>query len=280
MNYDTQAPVCFRWLGVAGLEVTSAGRTLLVDPYFTRLSLPRLWFGRAQPNRALVRKLTGQADYVLVTHAHLDHLLDVPEVLRLTGAIALGSTNVCRLLAAAGVPASQRREIAAGDRLTLGEFSVDVLPAEHLTVLRRPVLARPLPADLPSPPRARDYRADVCFSFRIETGGYRLLDWASERAEPAPPSDVLFVKAGKEDAYYRALLATTRARLVVPVHWDDFGRSLTRPLRPLLLPPVWAWPPLRRVDLAALQSSLERVAPHAELLRPAVLQACDLGDLL
>lgn len=280
MNHSTRAPVSFRWLGVAGLEIASAGRTLLVDPYVTRLSLLRLWFGRAESNRALVQQTIGQADFVLVTHAHLDHLLDVPEVLRQTGAVALGSANVCRLLTASRVLAEQTREIKAGDRLTLGNFSVDVLPAEHVTVLGRPVLAGPLPASLPSPPRARDYRMDACFSFLVETGGYRILDWTSERAWPAPPADVLFVKAGQSDAYYRPLLATVQPHLVVPVHWDDFCRPLSRPPRPQLLPPSWAWPPLRRVDLAGFSCCLEQLAPGTRVLLPDALQAYNLGGLL
>ncbi len=44
-----------------------------------------------------------RCDFVLVTHAHWDHLMDVPDVVLNTGATALGSANTCQLLALLGV---------------------------------------------------------------------------------------------------------------------------------------------------------------------------------
>lgn len=280
VNGSADARVSFRWLGVAGLELRTAGRALLVDPYLTRLPLHRLWFGRVEPDRALVRQIVEQADFVLVTHAHFDHLFDVPEVVRQTGAIALGSPNVCRLLSATGVPAGRVREIGAGDRLTLGDCTVEVLPAQHLTVFKRPLLVGSLPVDLKPPLRAWDFRMDACFSFLIEVSGIRLLDWTSERTQPAVPADGLLVKAGKSADYYCSLLAAVRPRFVVPVHWDDYFRPLSRPPRPLLLPPAWDWPPLRWTDLAAFRRTVERLAPGTQVRLPQALRAYDVGDLL
>ncbi|MNS59741.1 hypothetical protein D3C72_927070 [compost metagenome] len=33
-------------------------------------------------------------------------------------------------------------------------------------------------------------------------------------------------------AYWRDTVTATGARLVIPIHWDDFSRSLDQPLRP------------------------------------------------
>src|SRR5512137_2297982 len=103
-----------RWLGVAGIELRLNGQTLAIDPYFTRAPLRRM-LERMHPDRRLVAGQLPRCDYVLVTHPHYDHLADVPEVVRNTGATALGSANACRLLAALGVPAQQVRQIGAGD---------------------------------------------------------------------------------------------------------------------------------------------------------------------
>src|SRR4051812_38199205 len=79
--------VSFRWLGVAGIELTAGGRTLAVDPFFTRPPLRRFLFGRVASNPRLVRKHLPSCDYVLVSHSHWDHMMDAPEGARNTGAV-------------------------------------------------------------------------------------------------------------------------------------------------------------------------------------------------
>lgn len=201
-----EASIALRWLGVAGIELRAGDDTLLIDPFLTRFPFWRMWFGRVRPGVRRIAKMIPRADFVLVTHPHWDHLMDVPELARNAGATALGSANVCRLLAALHVPAEQIREIDAGDDLSLGRFRVDVLAAEHGTVLGRPIFSRPLPANLESPLRARDYRMDRCFSFLIQAAGHRLLDWSSQRPGSAALADVLFVAPHQTQGYYDTLL--------------------------------------------------------------------------
>src|SRR6476469_5100817 len=117
--------VSFRWLGVAGVELTANGRTLVVDPFFSRPPFMRFLFGRIEPNRRLVQEKVISCDYVLVSHAHWDHIMDVPEVALHTGALAFGSQNTCRLLALLGVPEKQVRLIRAEDVLNLDGFRVE-----------------------------------------------------------------------------------------------------------------------------------------------------------
>jgi L-ascorbate metabolism protein UlaG (beta-lactamase superfamily) len=268
-------PIGFRWLGIAGVELTANGSTLLVDPCFTR---PRWWhlgFGRVRPDARRVAEHIQAGDYVLVSHAHWDHLMDVPEVLRHTGGLALGSPNTCRLLAACGVPAGQVREMRAGQQLRLGDLSVTVLPAQHI---RLPGFGPGrLSPRLRPPLRLRDYRMDDCFSFLVEGDGLRLLDWCGLGRAPAPPADVLCVAPYAPAAYYPALLRQVAPRLVVPVHWDDPFRPLSRPARPFFKAPAWAWPPMGRVKLAEFRRIVEETLPEAQVLIPEMLCVYDLG---
>ena len=270
----------FRWLGVAGIELSTDEMVLAIDPFFSRPPFRRMCFGRVVPDRSLVAAKLPRCDFILITHAHWDHLMDVPEVVRNTGAVALGSPNSCRLLSILGVPEDQFHPIQAGEEFRLGEFLIRVLPAHHGTGSQTPTFPGLLPRDLPWPLQPRDYRQDVNFSFLIEAGSHRLLDWNSEDPEPAVPADLLFVGPQKNPRYYDALLRRVRPKVVVPIHWDDFLRPLSRPLRPLFAPPGWTLPPLHYMKLSDFKHTLRRVAPTTRIFFPELFQSYKLDHLL
>ena len=79
------------YLGVNGYQFETGRHVLLVDPYFTRVGFWSVALNqpiaseRPRVDESFTHLLT-PADAVLVTHAHFDHLLDVPAVLERTGA--------------------------------------------------------------------------------------------------------------------------------------------------------------------------------------------------
>jgi L-ascorbate metabolism protein UlaG (beta-lactamase superfamily) len=265
----------FRWLGVGGIELRAGDQVLLIDPYLTRLPLWRMAIGRVRPNRELIAARIPRCDFVLVTHPHVDHLLDVPDVLRNTGAAALGSANTCRLLAARDVPAHQIREIDVGDRFMLGDFEIEVLLAGHTTFWGWLPFSGPLPPGPRPPLRARDYRMDRCFGFLVNVEGTRLLHCPGTGV----PAGVLTVKPLGTYARYEALLRQARPRVVIPVHWDDFGRPLSKPVRPTLAPSGQVVPPLKRIDLAKFERMVQHIAPETQVLIPEMFRTYDLDEL-
>ena len=268
------AHTLFRWLGAAGIELQSAGQVLAIDPYFTRLPFRRQLFGRVAPDGALVATHMPRCDVVLVTHAHYDHLLDVPEVARNTGARVYGSGNTCGLLRALGVPEGQIRQVGAGDALSLGAFQVQVLPAVH----RRTPGFGPgrLSSDLRPPLRARDYRMDSALSFLIAAQDVRLLTDPGGPLHVEQPVDLLLLAPHLGPGRYGPILCAAHPKTVIPSHWDDFWRPLSKPLRPMLCPPRWALPPLRRVNLAAFCKGVEQIVPGTVVFVPEVLRVYDV----
>ena len=103
ISHPSHNLIQIRWLGVAGIELRTADQTLVIDPYLTRVPFWRVAFRRLRTDHALVAQHIPRCDFVLVTHSHFDHLMDVPAVVHHTGALALGSVNTCRLLALSGV---------------------------------------------------------------------------------------------------------------------------------------------------------------------------------
>lgn len=259
----------FRWLGVAGIELRANGRTLVLDPFLSRPPLSRFLFGRVTSNRPLVGRTLPSCDYILVSHSHWDHMMDVPGVARNTGALAFGSPNTCRLLSLLGVPREQIRLIRAGDRLSLGGFAVDVLPADHGFIA--PTLASgPLLPDLRPPLRIRDYRMDVCFSFLVEVQGHRLLLLPGERVR----ADIVFpVPVRRRAAYYVSMMQEVQPSVVVPVHWDN-------PFSPL--PPATAAHEFTRpggMSLKWFKGLVKQTAPRTRFLVPELFKPYGIAEL-
>jgi len=266
--------ILFRWLGVAGLEFTVNNHVMVIDPYFTRFPLRKLFLGRVEPDRKLIAEKIQHCDFVLITHAHFDHLMDVPDIVRNTGATVMGSPNSCRLLSVCGVPDGRIREVKEGDKLTLAEFQVEVFPSEHVKLPG--YLPGRLPAVLKPPLRARDYRMDKDLSFLLSVGNLRLLTDPGERPETAVAADVLFLFPHRDDAYCRTLLPRVKPKTVILTHWDDFFRPLSKPLKLHIQIQQLTFPPLQRVNPSKFARMIERLSPQTKVLVPEIFRRYEL----
>jgi L-ascorbate metabolism protein UlaG (beta-lactamase superfamily) len=269
----------FRWLGNAGFVWTAGGHTLAHDPFLTRPPLRKVFWGRVEPDRALVTRHLPTCDHILVTCARWDHLMDVPAVAERTGARCYGPARACELLRALGVPEGQIHEVRAGVRLELGPFRVHVLPGEHTPTPLDWLLNGPLPERLESPLHIRDYRmADRAdqLSYWI---GLEETSWLLAR-QRAVPATVLAVMPYESTKTLRRLLAEGRPRLVVPYHWDNLFRPLSRPLKPFWMPPRAAFPLLTRVDLDRFARQVAALDPEVKVFVPQVLGEYDLAELV
>ena len=79
------------WYGHAALGLETAGKKLLIDPYFT---------GNPSATTA-ADKVT--ADYILVTHGHGDHLGDTVAIARRCGAIVVSNAEIASWLGKQGL---------------------------------------------------------------------------------------------------------------------------------------------------------------------------------
>jgi hypothetical protein len=115
---------------------------------------------------------------------------------------------------------------------------------------------------------------DACYTFRIQAGGQALL----AGNHPAH-ADVLFISPYHPRAYLEPLFHAVSPRLVVPIHWDDFTRPLSQPLRPMLLTRrqgLTGWPPIRRLGLDGFAAMVRDFLPGARVLLPEIFRAYPL----
>ena len=264
--------ITFRWLGVAGVEITSDKQTLLVDPYLSRVPIWKSYFGRIQPDSAAADKIQ-RADFILVTHAHFDHILDVPGIVRKTGAKVYGSSNTCRLLTALGVPPEWVKLIKPGNTLSLGEFSVKIFPFEHARVPGYG--SGPLPRDLKPPLHARDYRMDYGLCFHISAGGASFLTDPGYTLSALPHTDVLLTQPHHDARYYNPLLDMVKPSTVIPIHWDNlFSHDDTRPF---YRPPAFRWPPIRRINLDEFKATILNISQSTKIVIPIRFEEVEMG---
>lgn len=271
-------PILFRWLGTAGIELVLHDQVIVIDPYFSRVPTWKLLLGRVTPDHELIADRIKRCDLLLVTHAHFDHIMDVPEVVRNTEAIAVGSLNSCELLEALGVSPEKIREINPGDQISLGEVRIQVRQARHPRI---PGFSPgPLRADIRPPLRASNYRMDHYYSFLFSVNGTRLLTDPGTQPDDAVAADVLFVHPGKDDEYYKSLLRLVKPKITIPIHWDDFFRPLSEPLRPYWKPPSFAFPPVQRMDLDEFMQTHRMISPSGQVFEPEIFRSYDLNALM
>lgn len=274
MNLQNNIRIGYRWLGTAGIELGINGQSLLIDPYVTRLPWYQMFFQRVQPNLGLVKKIIASGNQILISHAHVDHLLDVPVIVENTGAAVYGSQNTCWLLRRLGVAEAKIHPIEAGDCLFLAPYRVTVFSARH------PRVPFFMPGSIPEhwqPPfTARQYRMDSCLSFLIEVGGRQILIESGKRTSPFIPADVLIISPFYNAAYYKRMLSDVHPKWIIPNHWDNF-------MAPLSLNDRQTYPVdgisslIARFVLPRFVHTVNEYAPSGRVLIPQLFRTYDLA---
>jgi L-ascorbate metabolism protein UlaG (beta-lactamase superfamily) len=88
-------PTKVTWLGHATFAIESAGHRLLVDPFLD------------QNDAAPVRAAEVDADFILLTHGHFDHVIDAAPIANRTGATVIAGFEVSEWIKRQGVAADK-----------------------------------------------------------------------------------------------------------------------------------------------------------------------------
>lgn len=225
-----------RYLGVSGYEVSDGKTTLLLDPTPTRPTVVDL-LRPLRPDEALGARLCPRADFILVNHAHFDHILDVPAIALRTGAAVVGSRSAVNLALSRGVPEDRTREAAPGAHFTLGTFTVDVRGSRHSAL---PWSSNPMAGTIPRDARDlyyHEFRQDAVLSYRLEAAGTTI--WFHPSSTYAPgelgglPARTLILGVSGEPVSVekiRGLLDEAKPARVIPTHYDNFLQPIERGL--------------------------------------------------
>jgi L-ascorbate metabolism protein UlaG (beta-lactamase superfamily) len=236
------------FLGVSSLLVDDGSSAFLTDGFFSRPGLLDVGLRKIAPDpdridACLARASITELEAVLPVHTHFDHALDSAVVADRTGAVLVGGASAAQIGAGHGLAGDRLRVAEPGRPMTFGTYEITMIESEHCPPDRYPgVIDEPL---FP-PAKAAAYRCGEAWSIVVHhTSGHSLLVQGSagfvDGALSGQQAEVAYLGVGQlglldDDyitAYWSETVRTVGARRAVLIHWDDFFRPLTQPLRAL-----------------------------------------------
>lgn len=230
------------WHGTASVEIAAGPNRILFDPF---VPLP----GSSVPVR--IGDFDGFTD-IFVTHGHLDHISNLPEIVRRNPEVKIHCTKTPRTtLLRKGLPSQNIVLLNYNDSVSVGCITVKALHGKH-AILPRASLSR-LAYILRSPARGniphilREHLTcaenDETIFYRIEAEGKTVclmgsLNLRDEIEYPTGADILVLPYNGWEDNYPPAVKTIERLKpgRVVLDHYDDTFPPITMPLdlRPIL----------------------------------------------
>ena len=222
---------------------------ILFDAHFTRPSLVKYVVGaKVKTNTRLCDKLISshhidRLKAIFISHTHHDHVMDAPYVAKRCGAVIYGSSSARNVAIGGGVPEDRTEVFRHGSEYSIGGYKIRILKSLHSKPTKlNDDLGVPIEEPLVQPASLRDYKEGGSYDFYVEHGGKRILIRPSfnyiEGQLDGIQADVLFLgvaglaKADEamETTFFAETVEKTNARLVIPVHWDNFFAPLEKPV--------------------------------------------------
>ena len=209
------------WLGQAGFRIkTPGGKIIIIDPWVT--GGPKT----PQPYKGDLAAL-GKVDLVLVTHGHVDHLGDAPDIAKLNNSVLYGPADMVTPLVTLGVmPANlTHRFNKSGNVKPYPGIKITAVKAEHSSLI---VWKNPATGKNESHPagEAVGYIIELENGFKIwhmgDTGLFGDMKLIADRYKP----DLVLIPIGgnftmdPDDAAY-AIKTWINPRRVIPIHYNS-----------------------------------------------------------
>jgi L-ascorbate metabolism protein UlaG (beta-lactamase superfamily) len=285
--------VVLKYLGTAGWEITDGTTTILIDPYLSRINGPAPprggsghllagdtrpaygWGDVAQPDVAAIDSHIQRADFVLVTHTHYDHILDVPHIALKTRAAVIGTESTENVMRAYAIPEQQLITVRGGEDYQFSSFSLKVIPSIHSPLDHKHYFSSATaPAGMKAPLTLEQIHPEGgTLAYLIRFHGHQILAFGGmnyvEREIVGLEPDVALVGAAasrKEIYDYsgRLMRDLHYPAIVLPTHWDNF------------LAPYGA---SQQPALEALQSFVQEIvaaSPKTKVIVPKYFEAIPL----
>ena len=244
---ESERGLQLQFFGNTTVLLADGRNAILIDGFLSRPGWLRLLVAPLAPDEAridaaLENGAVRHVDAIFVAHSHHDHAMDVGAVARRTQAVVVGSSSTLNIARGDGVSDDRVAALQPGTPLSFGDFRVTAYETPHSP---DPVFLGVITEPLVPPARLAAYRMAESYSFFIEHPRGRVLVVPSANytsgAFAGVRADVVLLGIGGlgeqseafSETYWNETVGRSGARLVLPIHWDDFGRGLDEPLVPM-----------------------------------------------
>ena len=273
LSSDLGDCILFHYIGCGGFLIQQGNEAVLLDPYFSNATLMKNPFQRLQSDTSLIdsffiqkfknrKDAEGVIQTVLISHAHHDHLADLPSLLRrnlnLEKTTVVGSQTTSNILQSYRLGFDAHQQMISFDTLfekkdkrtryisPSGRVQITAVKSEHAPH----ILGKKLPfiggevKNVPKTPptKALDFKEGVNYNFMIDflnTNGsihFRIFSNAGAAANapigfPSPSLlsekkvDILLLCGANYNqvkGYPDKLISLIKPQKVFVAHWEDF----------------------------------------------------------
>ena len=193
------------WLGHSAFKfISQSGSIIYVDPFL-----------KDNPSTPEEYKEITEADFILLTHGHEDHVGDTLEIAKNTGCKVVGIVELIGLLQKKGLSEEQAVPFNKGGTVRFDDFSVTMVSANHSSSFDGEYAGDPAGLVL-------SFEDDLCIYHMGDTNIFSDLALYGELYEPhvvlAPIGDH-FTMGPQEAAYAVEMVNPT---IAVPIHYGTW----------------------------------------------------------
>lgn len=193
------------WLGHSAFKLESpTGKIIYIDPFLS-----------GNPTTPEEFKNPEEADYILLTHGHEDHVGDTLEIAEKTGCTVVAQVELSQLLKKRGLKEDQRIEFNKGGTVHFDDFSVTLVSANHSSSFDGEYAGEAGGLVL-------SFEDDICFYHLGDTNIFSDLELYGQMYQPhiiAVPIGDHYTMGPEEAAIACDMID---ANIAVPVHYGTF----------------------------------------------------------
>lgn len=241
------------------MKITSFGTTtllfddgesqILFDAHFTRPSVRQYLFKKVTSDGEVIDEMfknhnINRLKGIFVSHSHYDHVMDAPYISKRTGASIYGSITTKNIALGENVDENQIILFEDYGKYQIGDFRITVIPSIHSKPRAiNDDLGEEIKEPLENPEKLKNFKEGGSFDFYIENKNKTFLihpscNYIENRLENYK-AEVLYLALARitkmdeksRRKFFDETIGLTKAKLVIPIHWDNFFKPLDEPTK-------------------------------------------------
>lgn len=253
-NINQTSSIKALFLGTSSILITDGKTILLTDGFFTRPSLGTLLLSKIEPDKKTIKDVLKQInvkkiDAIFTLHSHHDHALDSAQVASMSDAYLIGSKSIANLAQNSNLDDKKLKIVTTKKSFNFGEFKVTMIPSKHTSlpffIDSLVGINKNIEKPITMPTYFTNFKEGNSYSLFIEhpLGNIFINPNTSFTQNQLNNynADVVFLgiaSLGKktlefQEQYFNNVVKKLNAKVVIPIHWDDFTKSINQPAKPL-----------------------------------------------